>query len=776
MINQSILIPMAVKTLTRASDSASIPVIPGTIMSAKTQGTGTLLKVRNNLGIIEDLVVTEAVATVINGTMLFLVTPIVRFGSVSAAKYIRVDTVAKFDEAPGGTLLTLLSDDNGQDQGASLAVTESVATIQGRIDAAIIAGGGGGGGGSFGSITATGATQGTAAAITTSVVRITGGAAATGVILTTATGAEECYVHNATTSTKVIYPATGEFIDPSAVNEGVTIGPGEAILFKCTLAAHWSSELQVSNTQIVTPTGTVQGGGQIKTGVTNVFVNPTAVLNTAITLPPATVGYAITLSIATTGANAQIFPFGTDQINLSGAGTRIFLKANSTQSLVCNEAGFWVDGSSAVKNLIVDTIAPRTAGADVAINDSAGANVAVFGTDIELFKELGLYAVSATATAGGNQATGFSIDSNFFTIATCATLGDSCTLGNATYVWIKNNGVASAYVYCALGGSMNGTLNGYVIIAPGQVYYISGFSGAAYSTLLTSPAGSYVAAAGVAAPSVVHPASVVTTVTNPGDAVRLINQCPSVVIKNDGANALTVNPPAVGTINGLTSLLCPIGSVVNITQTTATDWTATFDSPGRQSGTAFATGGQASGTPVIGTAVNVDTVATAGDSYTIQPFSPRDFQIWNRGANRLDLFPSTGGTINGGAANAAFSIPAGVGFRLTSNDGSTWLIELLPGGAQVSTANVGSDQATGEPILGSVECLVCANAGDAYSIQTWSPKFFYIRNSGANALDLFPPVGGQINGGGANVALSIAAAASYVVYSNDGVLWYAVVQ
>lgn len=663
MINQSILIPMAVKTLTRASDSASIPVIPGIIMSAQTQGTGTLLKVRNERGDITPVVVTEAVATVVNGTTLFLVTP------SSGAKYIRAETVADFADARGGTLLQLLSDDNGQDHGASLLVTESVATIQARIDAAIIAGGGGGGGGSFGSITATGATQGTAAAITTSVVRITGGAAATGVILTTATGAEETFVHNATTTNKFVYPASGEFIDPMLVNQGFAIGPNEAVLFKCTLAGHWVTEVQVSNTQIVTPTGTVQGGGQIKTGVTNVFVNPTAVLNTAVTLPPATVGYSITLSIATTVANAQIFPSGTDQINLSGAGTRILLKANSTQALVCNEAGYWVDASSAVKNLIVDTIAPRTAGADVVINDSAGANVAAFGTDIDLFKELSLYSVSATATAGGNQATGVRIDSNVFTIAVCATLGDSCTMGNANYVWIKNNGVASAYVYCDLGGSMNGTLNGYAIIAPGQVYYISGFSGAAYSTLLTSPAGSYVAATGVAVPRIVHPASVVTTVTNPGDAVILDNQCPSVVIKNDGANALTIQPPAGGTINGKSALLCPIGSVVEINKTTATDWTATFSSPGRQSGTAFA-GGGASGTPIIGSSVNVTTVAVANDSFAIQPFTPRLFFFANNTLNACDVFPPSGGTVNGGAS---ISIAAAGEYIFFSNDGSTWL-------------------------------------------------------------------------------------------------------
>jgi len=569
-----------------------------------------------------------------------------------------------------GCSIDLLTNPIGREY-QTVTVSESKATVDAAYEA--VAAAAGGGGGSFGSITATGATQVTAAAITTSVVRITGGAAATGVILTTATGAEECYVHNATTSTKVIYPATGEFIDPSAVNEGVTIGPGEAILFKCTLAAHWSSEMQVSNTQVVTPTGLVQGGGQIKTGVTNVLVNTTAGINTAITLPPATVGYAISLSIATTVASVEVFPSGTDQINLSGAGTSILLKANSTQALVCHEAGYWVDASSAVKNLVAETIAPRIAGADVTILDSVGASIAAFGTDINLFKELALFSAGAvTATPGGGQGPGVSVNANIFNITTCATLGDSATMGAAEFVYIKNGGVASAYLYTYIGGSMNGVLNGYIIIAPGQMYVVRVMVGGFYSTLLYSPAGSYVAAAGVAGPFVVHPRAVVSTVALAGDMVRTSNQCPSVVIKNDGANALTVQPPEISagdTINGAQSILCPVGSVVNINKTTATDWTATFDSPGRQSGTAFA-GGGASGTPIIGSSVNVTTVAVANDSFAIQPFTPRLFFFANNTLNACDVFPPSGGTVNGGAS---ISIAAAGEYIFFSNDGSTWL-------------------------------------------------------------------------------------------------------
>ena len=659
----TLTLPLRAVTIKKGSEYISVSINPSLIQSAITSGSGS-----SGLLFFGDS--PTAFTSTSSPATLLLGLPYIPVTIAGVVTYIPTAMMQNWRTPPTGSgcSIDLLTNPIGREY-QTVTVSESKATVDAAYEA--VAAAAGGGGGSFGSITATGATQGTAAAITTSVVRITGGAAATGVILTTATGAEECYVHNATTSTKVIYPATGEFIDPSLVNEGVTIGAGEAILFKCTLAAHWSSEMQVSNTQVVTPTGLVQGGGQIKTGVTNVLVNTTAGINTAITLPPATVGYAISLSIATTVASVEVFPSGTDQINLSGAGTSILLKANSTQALVCHEAGYWVDASSAVKNLIAETIAPRIAGADVTILNSVGASIAAFGTDINLFKELALFSVvAATATPGGNQATGVRVDANVFNITTCATLGDSATMGAAEFVYIKNDGVASAYLYTYVGGSMNGVLNGYIIIAPGQMYVVRVMVGGFYSTLLYSPAGSYVAAAGVAGPRIVHPASVVTTVTNPGDAVGLSYQCTSVVIKNNGANALTVNPPAVGeTINGLTSLLCPIGSVVNITQTTATDWTATFDSPGRQSGTAFA-GGGASGTPIIGSSVNVTTVAVANDSFAIQPFTPRLFFFANNTLNACDVFPPSGGTVNGGAS---ISIAAAGEYIFFSNDGSTWL-------------------------------------------------------------------------------------------------------
>jgi hypothetical protein len=681
MINQSILIPMAVKTLTRASDSASIPVIPGTIMSAKTQGTGTLLKVRNNLGIIEDLVVTEAVATVINGTMLFLVTPIVRFGSVSAAKYIRADTVAKFEEAPGGTLLTLLSDDNGQDQGVSLAVTESVATIQGRIDAAIIAGGGSGGG-STQSLAATGTTQGTAAAVTARNVRIISANVANfGIRLDAATVGEFHWIYNATSQQIFIYPATGEFIDPQLVNEPIILGVNESLYLGSTLAAHWSATVGASSIQNVTPSGTIQGGGVIRSGVTQAIVTGSAVGNTAVTLPSATVGARINVNNIGGSAALRLYPAGTDQINAGGAGTFTNLHADSSIELMCNSAGLWVDATSCIKNLFTETIAVKVTGGTVVINDAAAAAIASFGSGIAFSKNLKLNYQAGTATAGGGQVGGLQITANIFNCTTCATMGDSLILAGAlNFLWVTNTGAESSYLYAGVGGTMNGVLNGYIIVAPGQVYQLEGIGdgSGAYafvSTLMYSPAGSYVAN-NATPPAVVHPIAVVATVTVPFDDVMLSEQCPAVEITNNGANAFSLIPPGgTETINGLSSLYCEVGSTVRVTKIAGGTWIATFDVAGRQSGTAFAGGGQASGTPVIGTAVNVTTVAVANDSYTIQQFTPRMFYFSNNGANACDLFPPTGGDIGGGV-NIALSVAAGTEYIVISNDGSTWLAIL----------------------------------------------------------------------------------------------------
>lgn len=76
--------------------------------------------------------------------------------------------------------------------------------------------------------------------------------------------------------------------------------------------------------------------------------------------------------------------------------------------------------------------------------------------------------------------------------------------------------------------------------------------------------------------------------------------------------------------------------------------------------TAFAGGGQANATLITASHNRVGTVASAADSVRLPPALPgMSIFIANRGANSMNVFPATGGTINALSANAAFAMAAG---------------------------------------------------------------------------------------------------------------------
>lgn len=806
----------------------------------------------------------------------------------TGAVYIPTGAIREMFASGTGTTIGMSVNPGGADY-SLLNVTESLATVQAAYDA-VVASGSGGGVSTTASYTATGTNQGTAAATTTTGIRITGGAAATGIILPAATVGMERNIYNATTTSKFVYPATSGFMDPNAVNEPIELGPGEGIALNSTLALHWNSD-ENENSQSVAATGLVQLGGQIRAGVQDATViSATGGVNTAVTLPSALPGKRITVANITS-VNVRLYPFTGDQIEANGANTFVTLSAGKTVELICEVAGTWKHAVSEVETLAVATIQPLTTTANVNVTDPVTGRIAQFAsTGIILDIGVSLSNGSGTATPGGVQADGLPISANIFDIAICATLGDSCILtAVANPCWIRNNGAAASYVYCPVSSTMDGTLNGFAIVYPGEtVVFRQGDTATVWTTnrdsaeraqsLTATPAGTqgtsikangkYVVLATVATAldgvtidpldgvkefivfnnagvsaslfppvggtidggaanaafvvprscafklattngldykvwllpgatqvatadagstqatgtPIVSPFVNCTVVATTGDAYTIKTYSPrSFTLWNrDATESLDLFPPVGGTIDGGAvdaAFAIPAGVGFKVSSIDGQAWLVELLNGSVQSSTASASSDQAGGTQVVSPYVSVATVATAGDSYTIRAWSPRSFEIWNRDSTEsLDLFPPVGGTVNGGAANAAFAIAAGHGFRVLSNDGITFVVELLPNSLQGSTANVGSSQATGTPVVGSVECLVSANAGDAYTIQSYSPWFFHIRNSGANSLDLFPPVGGQINGGGANVALAVAAAAAYIVYSNNGTLWYAVLQ
>ena len=78
--------------------------------------------------------------------------------------------------------------------------------------------------------------------------------------------------------------------------------------------------------------------------------------------------------------------------------------------------------------------------------------------------------------------------------------------------------------------------------------------------------------------------------------------------------------------------------------------------------TAFATGGQASATPIATPVARVTVCATAGDSVKLPATTGKvSTQVFvaNGGAQSCNVFPATGEQINALGANAAFAVAAG---------------------------------------------------------------------------------------------------------------------
>lgn len=88
--------------------------------------------------------------------------------------------------------------------------------------------------------------------------------------------------------------------------------------------------------------------------------------------------------------------------------------------------------------------------------------------------------------------------------------------------------------------------------------------------------------------------------------------------------------------------------------------------------TATGTSSQAAAFPIVSKCAIFGTVAA--NSGALLPARGRVLGV-NGGANTLSLYPPVGGNINGGATNAAISIPAGKAFIAESN-GLIWIVNV----------------------------------------------------------------------------------------------------
>lgn len=138
-----------------------------------------------------------------------------------------------------------------------------------------------------------------------------------------------------------------------------------------------------------------------------------------------------------------------------------------------------------------------------------------------------------------------------------------------------------------------------------------------------------------------------------------------ITVSNQGANPLTLYPPVGASINGLaanTGVTIQVGELKTLT---CIGTNFVFNSGAIA--TALVAAGNSQGTALTLTNQFNQVGTTAASTGVILQALTGLVYIFNGGANTLSVYPPTGGTINGAAANAAASLPTLKGMLLWCN-------------------------------------------------------------------------------------------------------------
>jgi len=203
--------------------------------------------------------------------------------------------------------------------------------------------------------------------------------------------------------------------------------------------------------------------------------------------------------------------------------------------------------------------------------------------------------------------------------------------------------------------------------------------------------------------------------------------------------------------------------------------------------TAFAGGGQGSAA-ALSTEINrVSTVATVGDSIRLPAaVAGLTLVVANTAANACNVFPGTGDTINGQAANAAVNqMSSSICFYCCSVNGS-WFCEGIGGGyagsfPTVSNANgltalAGGAQA-GTLIATSISRFTAVVTGaDSAQLPVSTPglQLTVVNAAASNSMNVFGQTGDKINALTANTAFAVAANKAATFYCCNAGQWHAI--
>lgn len=134
-----------------------------------------------------------------------------------------------------------------------------------------------------------------------------------------------------------------------------------------------------------------------------------------------------------------------------------------------------------------------------------------------------------------------------------------------------------------------------------------------------------------------------------------------------------VVPVRLGTLNGGSTFICTNESGSDIVGTSTLAFVGGNVSPLVQTASAAAAGSTQSDAPQLVDGVSFVTGADGTKGVKVPVgVARRQITIHNVGASALKVYPSTGNTINGGAANAALSFAANTSAILTTHDGTNW--------------------------------------------------------------------------------------------------------
>lgn len=484
-----------------------------------------------------------------------------------------------------------------------------------------------------------------------------------------------------------VFPATGDTINDGAANVAISVAPGVQITFTGINSTNWETSSQVISTSRIVEAVAGQGvtmqditifedvnissnatgitafatGGQgSATQLTKEYNNVTVCATAGDSVKLLTAVAGLTQIVRNSGAaNLEVFPFLGDTINGGSVNTSVVVSRHSQVTFKCISGTDWKTDTVTIQ---ADTIRELTADNGI---DVDGLTVKDGGFTATIPNSYSTE-TGVTAFATGGQASATALTKEYNNVTVVATAADSVKLLAAAVgirQIVKNNGSADLAVFPSTGDTIDGgAANASITMTPGTTRIFSAIDSTDWET----------------SSQVVSATRVITgagTVSAPGLVVGVNDNGQYEVSSTQ--QGFSIGNALVGgyNANGLFSSSLEeqvVGVGINVPNKLV------FGEPNQYSTatgiTAFATGGQASATALTKEISNITVCATNGDSVKLLPAAVGLKQIVrNSVTNRsVDVFPSTGDSINALAVNLAISIPPRCEVVFESIDGVVW--------------------------------------------------------------------------------------------------------